>query len=171
MENKSVIKIIDWLWLLRFYIYYIYIKTYVQNIYNTENHSNLFFFSLLLSYILHTVFYIVLGRTEVRVAVDHCWYCGRIDLLLFYPGRIIAASQHSVSGAIITSRTVKSSRRVWRLSCLLYDSYQYLESDYRYVFFLYLCPLQSLTWFVFCLRVCFVIWLLACSCLAVITYI
>ena len=61
--------------------------------------------------------YIVLGRTEVRVAVDHCWYCGRIDLLLFYPGRIIAASQHSISGAIITSRTVKSSRRVWQLRC------------------------------------------------------
>ena len=116
--------------------------------------------------------YIVLGRTEVRVAVDHCWYCGRIDLLLFYPGRIIAASQHSISGAIITSRTVKSSRRVWRLSCLLLRflpvSGKRLQIRF---FFLYLCSLQSLTWFIFCLRVCFVIWLLACSCLAVITYI
>ncbi|KAL8090914.1 hypothetical protein AgCh_040108 [Apium graveolens] len=38
------------------------------------------------------------GQTEVRVAVDHCWFCGQIDLLLFYPGSDIAAFHHSGQG-------------------------------------------------------------------------
>ena len=66
------------------------------------------------------------GRTEVLVAVDLCRVCDRIDLCCFILEVILLQpiTTYNVSGAIISSRTVKTSLSLGDSAVLFFQSFK-----------------------------------------------